>query len=142
MKVSSLLHAPAALRPRKEPRYSLDRRMGEPRSRSGSGDVEKNPALQFEIHNWVIMRYLHNVHKTNAYRAGHVCLSIRPSACLSVHIIQHIYYTFPVLLVRRFQSKFFDQQCTKIISMLLLQMKLMFAKFWELFLLMNHSVQQ
>jgi hypothetical protein len=34
MKVSDQLHAPAALTPGKLPRYSLDRRLGEPHSRS------------------------------------------------------------------------------------------------------------
>jgi hypothetical protein len=35
LKVSGQLHAPAALTPRKEPRYQLDRRMGGPQSQSG-----------------------------------------------------------------------------------------------------------
>jgi len=37
MEVSDQLHAPAALPPRKEPWYPLDRRLGRPQSRSGRG---------------------------------------------------------------------------------------------------------
>jgi hypothetical protein len=42
MEVSGQLHAPAALPPRKEPGYPLDRRLGGPQSRSGRGVKEKN----------------------------------------------------------------------------------------------------
>jgi hypothetical protein len=39
--VSGQLHAPAALSRRKNPRYPLDRRLGEPQSRSGLPGGEK-----------------------------------------------------------------------------------------------------
>jgi hypothetical protein len=42
MEVSGQLHAPAALPQEKSPCYPLDRRMGGPQSRSGSGGEEKN----------------------------------------------------------------------------------------------------
>jgi hypothetical protein len=42
MEVNDQLHAPAALPPRKEPRYPLARKMGGPQSRSGRGGEEKN----------------------------------------------------------------------------------------------------
>jgi hypothetical protein len=42
MEVSGQLHDPAALPPGKEIRYPLDRRLGRPQSRSGSGGEEKN----------------------------------------------------------------------------------------------------
>jgi hypothetical protein len=38
----SQLHAPAALLQGKSPLYPLDRRLGGPQSRSGSGGKEKN----------------------------------------------------------------------------------------------------
>jgi hypothetical protein len=40
--VSGQLHAPVALPAGKEPRYTLDRRLGGPQSRSGRGGEEKN----------------------------------------------------------------------------------------------------
>jgi hypothetical protein len=42
MDVSGHLHAPAALPQGKSPWYPLDRRLGEPQSRSGRGGEEKN----------------------------------------------------------------------------------------------------
>jgi hypothetical protein len=42
MEVSGQLHDLAALPPEKDPRYPLDRWMGEPQSRSGHGVEEKN----------------------------------------------------------------------------------------------------
>jgi hypothetical protein len=33
----------------------------------------------------IIMRSLHEVHEKNAYRDGRVCLSVRPSVCLSAY---------------------------------------------------------
>jgi hypothetical protein len=43
MEVSGQIHAPAALPPGKYPRYTLDRRLGGPQSRSGhSGGEEKS----------------------------------------------------------------------------------------------------
>jgi hypothetical protein len=42
MEVSGQLHSPAALPPEKETPYPLDRRLGEPQSRSGRGGEEKN----------------------------------------------------------------------------------------------------
>jgi hypothetical protein len=42
MEVSGQFHAPATLPPGKVPRYSLDRRLGGPQSRSGRGDEGKN----------------------------------------------------------------------------------------------------
>jgi hypothetical protein len=41
---SGQLHAPAALTPSKSPRYPLDRKLGGPQSRSGSGG-EKYPII-------------------------------------------------------------------------------------------------
>jgi len=43
MEVSGQLHAPVALIPRKEPQYSLDRRLGGLQSRLGRGAEEKIP---------------------------------------------------------------------------------------------------
>jgi hypothetical protein len=45
MPVSGQPHAPAALPPRKEPYYPLDRRLGGLQSRSGRGGEEKNSNL-------------------------------------------------------------------------------------------------
>jgi hypothetical protein len=45
MEVSGQLHAPAALNPGENPRYPLDRRLGEPHSRSESCEEEKNLAM-------------------------------------------------------------------------------------------------
>jgi hypothetical protein len=42
MEVSGQLHAPVALTQGKSPCNLLDRRLGEPQSRSGRGDEEKN----------------------------------------------------------------------------------------------------
>jgi hypothetical protein len=42
MDVRSQLHAPAALHPRKDPRYPLERRLDAPQSRSGRGGEEKS----------------------------------------------------------------------------------------------------
>jgi hypothetical protein len=42
MEVSGQLHAPAALPPRKNPRYPLDGRLDGPENRSGRGSEEKN----------------------------------------------------------------------------------------------------
>jgi len=42
MGVSDQLHAPAALPPGKEPSYTLDRKLGGPRSQPGRGGGEKN----------------------------------------------------------------------------------------------------
>jgi hypothetical protein len=42
MEVSGQLHAPAPLRQGKNPRHTLDRRLGGPQSRSGRGGEEKN----------------------------------------------------------------------------------------------------
>jgi hypothetical protein len=42
MEVSGQFHSPVALTPEKEPWYPLDRRLGEPQSRSGRGGEEKN----------------------------------------------------------------------------------------------------
>jgi hypothetical protein len=42
MEVNGQLHAPAALPPWKSPRYPLDRRLGGPQSRFGSGGEKKN----------------------------------------------------------------------------------------------------
>jgi hypothetical protein len=42
MEVSGQIHAPAALPPGKEPWYPLDRRPGEPQSRSGRGGEESS----------------------------------------------------------------------------------------------------
>jgi len=42
MEGSGQLHAPAALPPRKEPQYPLDRRLGGRQSQSGRGGEEKN----------------------------------------------------------------------------------------------------
>jgi hypothetical protein len=42
MEVSDQIHALAALPQGKSPRYSLDRRLDGPQSRSGRGDEEKN----------------------------------------------------------------------------------------------------
>jgi len=44
MDVSGQLHSPAALSPRKEPWYKLDRRLGGPQNRSGRDDEEKIPS--------------------------------------------------------------------------------------------------
>jgi hypothetical protein len=44
MEVSGQLHAPAALPPGKDPRYTLDRRLGGPQSRSGCCGEEKHLA--------------------------------------------------------------------------------------------------
>jgi hypothetical protein len=49
MEVSGQLHAPAALPPRKKPRYSLDMRLDGPQSRSGRGGEEKNSQPPPEI---------------------------------------------------------------------------------------------
>jgi hypothetical protein len=49
MEVSGQLHAPAALLPRKDPWYPLDRRLGGPQSRSGRGGEEKNSKPPPEI---------------------------------------------------------------------------------------------
>jgi hypothetical protein len=61
MEVSGQLHAPAALPPRKRPWYPLDRRLGEPYSRSGHGGEEKNsqsmPRLEPPITQLVTQRY-------------------------------------------------------------------------------------
>jgi hypothetical protein len=43
MEVSGQLHAPVALTTGKCSRYALDRRLGEPQSRSERGGEEKNP---------------------------------------------------------------------------------------------------
>jgi hypothetical protein len=45
MEVSDQLHASAALPTWKSPRYSLDRRLGEPQSRYGCCGEKKNPTL-------------------------------------------------------------------------------------------------
>jgi hypothetical protein len=45
MELSGKLHAPAALPPRKSPRYLLDMKLGGPQSRSGRCGGEKNLAL-------------------------------------------------------------------------------------------------
>jgi hypothetical protein len=42
MEMSGQLHTPAAFPQGKSPRYPLDRRLGEPQSRSGHGNEEKN----------------------------------------------------------------------------------------------------
>jgi hypothetical protein len=42
MEVIGQIHAPAALLPGKNPRYPLDRRLGEPQSRFRHGGEEKN----------------------------------------------------------------------------------------------------
>jgi hypothetical protein len=42
------LHAPAALPPRKDPKYSLDRRLGGLQRRSGRGGEEKIPSPCWE----------------------------------------------------------------------------------------------
>jgi hypothetical protein len=42
MEVSGQLHAPTALPPGKAPSYPLDRKLGEPQSRSGRGGEDKN----------------------------------------------------------------------------------------------------
>jgi len=42
MEMSVQLHDPVALLPKKEPRYTFDRRMGGPQSRSGRGGEDKN----------------------------------------------------------------------------------------------------
>jgi hypothetical protein len=58
MEVSGQLHAPAALLPGKE--YPLNRRLGEPQSRSWRGGEEKNsqplPGLESAINQPVIQR--------------------------------------------------------------------------------------
>jgi hypothetical protein len=45
MEVSGQLHAPVALPQGESPFYPLDRRLGGPQSRSGSGGEEKNSQL-------------------------------------------------------------------------------------------------
>jgi hypothetical protein len=61
MEVSGQLHVPAALPPEKEPLVPLDRRLGKPHSRSGSGGEDKNsqPLLWLEppIIHPVLQRY-------------------------------------------------------------------------------------
>jgi hypothetical protein len=66
MEVSGQLHAPAALPPGKQPRYTLDRKLGGPQGRSGSGGEEKNsqplpgletpdhPARSLELYRWAM----------------------------------------------------------------------------------------
>jgi hypothetical protein len=49
MEVSGQFHAPAALPPREGPPYALDRRLGEPQSRSGCGGEEENSQLVLGI---------------------------------------------------------------------------------------------
>jgi hypothetical protein len=44
MEVSDQLHASAALPPQLEPRYTLERRLHRPHSRSGRGGAEKQSA--------------------------------------------------------------------------------------------------
>jgi hypothetical protein len=62
MEVSGQIHTPAALPPRKEPWYPLDRRLGGPQSRSGRGGEEKNsqplPGLEPSIIQPVTQRYI------------------------------------------------------------------------------------
>jgi len=48
MEVSGQLHAPAALHPENNSRYSLNRRMVGLQSRSGYGDEERNPCPYLE----------------------------------------------------------------------------------------------
>jgi hypothetical protein len=51
MEVSDQLHSPAALPPKKEPFYPLDRRLGGLQNRSGRGGEEKNSQLSPGIFN-------------------------------------------------------------------------------------------
>jgi hypothetical protein len=61
MEVSSQLHFPAALTGERDPWYPLDRRLGEPQSRSRRGGGEKNsqhlPGLELPIIQPVAQRY-------------------------------------------------------------------------------------
>jgi hypothetical protein len=48
MELCGKLHAPAAVPPKKEPWYPLDKRLSGPKSCSGRGGEEKNPKLNVQ----------------------------------------------------------------------------------------------
>jgi hypothetical protein len=57
MEFSGQLHTPAALPPREDPWYPLNKRLGELHSRSGGGGEEKNSQLLPRLEPPIIQRY-------------------------------------------------------------------------------------
>jgi hypothetical protein len=101
MEVSGQLHVPDTLSPEEGPRYSLDRRLGGPQKRSGSGGEEKNipahvgdrtsivqPGLTFLYKEYVILNIFYKaIHYNEATGiiVIRVCSFLCDSSCCRYH---------------------------------------------------------